>query len=161
MPRSARLSLLIALLALVTLAPKTIAYGVQAKPDKAGLYAQVERRLTGRGLAFRHVDHPFLAHLRIEGEGCRALLAELDPNGTTVARLGVEARDIGPGAILYRGKRVKRIPPILPAIKARLQRDLALYGIETERDPVLWLAQTPGCRLEPEELGGVEIFIED
>lgn len=140
-----------------TLTPKLVAGSAYAVPDHRGLYARMEQRLQPSGYATEVVPHAFLTHMLVTREKCRALVAELRPDGTTLARLDLQAKDIGPGQVVYRGQYRAGIPPLVPSVTDRIQREIATFGFAFTREPVFYLAKTPECELDPADLAGFAI----
>ena len=157
MPGAARLSILALAVALATLAPKLAAGSTYAVPDHEGLYRQTEGRLQAAGYETEIVPHAFLTHVLATRGQCRALVAELKPNGTTLARLDLQAKGIGAGQVVYRGQYRAGIPPFLPTVMDRVQREMARLGVALTRAPVIYLAQTADCEIDPAILAGLDI----
>ncbi|MHA6332475.1 hypothetical protein ACXYL9_02225 [Qipengyuania sp. CAU 1752] len=152
-----RLASIAILLAGATLALKLEAQENWSAADQAGLYRDIAKDMHGDGYSSAIAPHMLFAYLTLERDGCRALIAEIDPDGTTLARMRRDAREVGPAKLVFRGSEVDAIPRFGPQFRTLIQRNAAVFGVKMTRDPVLLLATNGRCKVGPRDLAGYEI----
>jgi hypothetical protein len=152
-----RLASIAFLLVVATLALKLRAQENWSAADQSGLYADIAADLQRGGYDWKITPHALFANLLIERGDCRALIAEIDPDGTTLARIRLDARDIGDDQLVFRGKVVDTIPRFGPQLRTLIQRNAAVFGVKIARDPVLLFATNGHCKFGPRDLAGYQI----
>lgn len=157
MPRLAGFSAAVAVLAAITLLPKILLADAAAVPDQRAFHVQVTQAMVARGFTATSLEDPLSGHVRLQRGECVAMVASLQPDGTTRARLDHEAGDLAPGRIAYGGEWRDTMPTPAPQVIERIQRAVHPLGLTYAREPVLWIAQSKACAVEPGDFAGLAI----
>jgi hypothetical protein len=149
--RASRLSLAIALLLGLTLAPKLLSAGRLAEPDGARLARDMAGMLAERGFQTRIVPHHLFPYVLARRGGCTLVAANAPANGSLRDRFADAAARVGPTFYHYRSPPIGPFPRFRPVVEEYLQHWAYRLGLVVPRRPVIAIAAAPACR--PDRLG--------
>jgi len=145
-PRALGLSLALAALLAVTLAPKLLSAGRTAQADDSRLARDMVTMLRGQGFRAVAVPHHLFSHALAEKGACRLMAANAPATGYLRTRFAEAAATVGPTLYFYRGPGLGGFPRFRPVVEEYLQHWGYRIGLVVPRAPVIAIAASPGCR---------------
>ncbi|MEA3042208.1 MAG: hypothetical protein QOH47_46 [Sphingomonadales bacterium] len=158
MSRALRLSLALALLIGLTLAPKLLGAGRMAEPDGARLARDMAAALAAQGFRTALVPHHLFDFVRAQKGDCTLVAANAPAGGYLRDRFGEETAGVGPTLYHYRGAPDAAFPRVVPVISEHLQNWSYRVGIVAPRTPVIAIAASPACRPDAIDWSALRIW---